>query len=468
MPRTRIELDLPLDLDGDGAVRSQLERALRTAVADGALAGGTRLPSSRTLAGDLGVSRGVVVDAYAQLVAEGWLLSRERGATEVARTPAARLGSDRLRSAGAPRTADAVRHDLRPAGPDLSLFPRTAWATALRAALQELPDDALGYPPPEGDAGLRAALAASLARTRAASPGESGLVILAGVSQGVTLTARLLREDGVRAIAVEDPGHPEEHDLVRHAGVEVVPVPVDDEGIDVGALAQTRGVGAVLVTPAHQFPAGAVLSPARRAALVTWARERGAVILEDDYDAELRYDRQPVGALQGLAPDVVVHLGSVSKALAPALRLGWALAPLPLAARLAAEKRRLDHGAPMVEQAAFARLLADGGYDRHLRRVRRIYRARRDALVEALDCRVDGAAAGLQVVVPLRAGADERALADDLLLRGVAVGVLGDHRVAAGDPGLLLGYGHRPEPALRVAARVVRDVAGPWLRPRDS
>jgi len=293
--------------------------------------------------------------------------------------------------------------------------------------------------------------------------------VLAGVSQGVTITGRLLAADGVRAVAVEDPGHPEEHALLRHAGVEVVPVPVDEEGIDVAALARHRGVGAVLVTPAHQFPSGAVLSPARRAALIAWARDRGALILEDDYDAELRYDRQPVGALQGLAPDVVVHLGSVSKALAPALRLGWALAPPALAARIAQEKRRLDHGAPVVEQVAFAHLLRTGGYDRHLRRVRRTYRARRDALVGALGCRVDGAAAGLQLVVPLSAGADEQVLADALLARGVAVGLLGDHRVGgrpvAGPPGLLLGYGRRPEPALAAAGAVVRDVAGPWLRP---
>lgn len=465
VPRTRIELDLQLPFDGQGPVRAQLERALRRAVADGRLGAGTRLPSSRTLAADLRLSRGVVVDAYAQLVAEGWLHAHERGATTVAASAAGRPSSDLLH-VPSPPPAQRLLHDLRPAGPDLSLFPRAAWTSALRHAVGTVPDEALGYPQPEGDTGLRAVLAATLARTRAAAPGEAGLVVLAGVSQGVTICGRLLAADGVRAVAVEDPGHPEEHALLRHAGLEVVPVPVDDRGIDVAALARHRHVGAVLVTPAHQFPSGAVLSAERRAALVAWARAREALILEDDYDAELRYDRQPIGALQGLAPDVVVHLGSVSKALAPALRIGWALAPLPFAARIAQEKRRLDHGAPVVEQVAFARLLESGAYDRHLRRVRRVYRARRDALVGALDRRVDGAAAGLQLVLPLAAGADEGAIAAELLGRGVAVGTLGEHRVAAtGAPGLLLGYGRGSEPRLRAAAAVVREVAGPWLLP---
>ena len=396
------------------------------------------------------MSRGVVVEAYAQLAAEGWVLAAERGATRVA--PNVRPSSPEGGRTDARSLPAAVRWDLRPGSPDLALFPRAAWSSAVRAVLREAPDSAFGYPNAAGTLELRAALADYLGRVRAVSATPDRVLITTGVAQGTGLVARVLHARGARRIAVEDPGHLEERALLASAGLEPVPVRVDAEGMAV----PPDDVDAALLTPAHQFPSGVVLSPARRAALVAWARERpGRVLLEDDYDAEFRYDRAPVGALQGVAPDVVVHLGSASKVLAPALRLGWLVAPPSLAGEVAAAKRFADLGSPVLEQLAFARLLETGGHDRQLRSVRRHYRARRDLLAAALPVR--GAAAGLHVVVD---AGDERGAQAALAARGVAVAALGEYRVGPGPSGLVVGYGRVPEPGLRAAARQIADVLG--------
>jgi GntR family transcriptional regulator/MocR family aminotransferase len=455
MNRTSLTPELLLALVRGGRVplRAQLESQLREAITAGRLAGGARLPSSRALAGDLGVSRGVVVEAYAQLVAEGYLAVR-RGAA-----PTVRAGGDRtvatIAPAGStaapafdPRMPAGMRFDLRPGTPDLALFPRRAWAAAQRRALEDTAHGDLGYPDPAGHPRLREALAEYLGRVRGVDADADRVVVCGGVAEVLALIARVLRRRGASRLGVESPSHRATRALLEHHGMRTVPIPVDAEGIDVDALA-AAAPAAVVVTPAHQFPTGAVLSPARRAALVDWARRTGGLIVEDDYDAEYRFDRAPVGAVQGLAPGHVVHAHSVSKTLAPGLRLGWAVVPPRLVGDLVTEKRMSDLGAPVLEQLTLAAFITRGELDRHLRHTRPVYRRRRDELRRGLpELEVAGAAAGLHMLLRLPAGLREEAVAAAAAQHGVAVEPLGPHAVAPRPPALLLGYGRIAEPAI--------------------
>ncbi|GAA1069836.1 PLP-dependent aminotransferase family protein [Kitasatospora arboriphila] len=451
------ELLLPFDPSGGSGLTARLTAALREAVRQGRPPAGGRLPATRTLARDLGVSRGTVVEAYAQLVAEGYLVSRPGAGTRVADgiappPPAPPPGP----------SAPAVRYDLKPGTPDLSLFPRAAWQAALRRALAAAEHTALGYGDPAGHPALRAELAAHLGRVRAAAADPGRLTVVGGVAQGLALTARQLVRHGHRAVAVEDPGSPGTFGLLRAHGLEPLGVPVDGHGLDVDALART-GARAVLVTPAHQYPTGVVLAPERRAALIAWARRTGGVVVEDDYDAEFRYDREPVGCLQGLAPDLVVHLGSLSKSLAPGLRLGWAVLPEPMVEEFRTDKQYTDLGCSALDQLAFARLLADGGHDRHLRAVRARYRARRDALAEALarhlpDAAVRGVSAGLHLYLDLPPGCAERPVVEAAAARGVRVEPVAPTRLTApGPPALVLGHAALPERRLARAAQLLAE-----------
>ena len=443
------ELLVTLDR-GDGPLHAQVELQLRDAVRAGRLPAGERLPSSRALADQLGVSRGVVVEAYGQLAAEGYLAVRPGAAPRV--TAAAVAVTAGL---VAPPAAPAP-YDLRPGTPDLALFPRAAWAAAQRRALRDVPDADLGYPDAAGHPRLRVALAAYLGRVRGVQAAPERIVVCGGVAEALALVCRVLRAGGARRIGMEDPSHHGARSMISHAGLEPVPIPVDARGIVPAALA-AAAPDAVLVTPAHQFPTGVVLDPPRRAALVAWARDAGAVVIEDDYDAEYRYDRHPVGALQGLAPEHVVHVHSVSKTLAPGLRLGWAALPARLGPAVADEKRLSDLGSPVLEQLTLAAFLERGELDRHLRRTRLVYRRRRDALVTALaGLEVDGVAAGLHVLARLPAGHTEEAVVAAAAARGVAVDALGPHVAGAPRaPALVLGYTRLGEPALaRAGARL--------------
>jgi GntR family transcriptional regulator/MocR family aminotransferase len=480
------ELLLALRGGGRRPLRARLEQALRDAVREGRLAPGDRLPSSRALAADLGVARGVVVEAYAQLVAEGWLDARRGSGTRVARpvwfpgrpAPHAPERDAGLRSGPASRGEraggrppgpggglDQPRFDFVPGRPDLSAFPRTAWLAALRRVLAELPASGLGYPDPGGAPALRAALAAYLGRVRGVIADPDLIVVTSGYGQALALLSRVLHDRGVRTIAFEDPLNPEPTMVAAHAGLRPVGVPVDGAGLDVDALAASRA-GAAVVTSAHQFPTGVVLAPERRTALLAWAAMRGGVVLEDDYDAEYRYDREPVGAMQALGPDLVAYAGSVSKTLAPGLRLGWLVAPRVLAGELVEAKRLDDHGSNVLDQLTLAELLGSGAYDRHLRRTRRAYRARRDLLVGTLavhapGIRVRGVAAGLHVVVELPAGADERAVAAAARRRGVGVYPLGGYRTGSAatfPPALVVGYGGLAPADVRAGAERLAEV----------
>ena len=458
-------MDLHLDLDGLARhAAAQIAAGLREAVRSGRLAAGTRLPPSRALAADIGVSRGPVVEAYEQLVAEGFLVSRQGAGTWVAglsHRPAAPARSSG--PAGQPAIAPApVRYDLRPGTPDLAGFPRQQWLAALRHAAARLPHHQLGYSDPAGLPDLRAELAGYLRRVRAADTSAGDVVVVAGVAQGLSLTARALAATGRRLLAVEDPASVRTRPLLQAAGAQLVPVPVDGEGLDVASLRRTPA-RSVLLTPAHQYPTGVVLSARRRAALAGWAAEADAIVVEDDYDAEFRYDREPVGCLQGLAPDRTVLIGSVSKSLAPGLRLGWVAAPPWLAHALRLGRAHADLGSPVLDQAALARLIASGSYDHHLRRMRRRYRARRDALVNALNrwlpaARVRGVSAGVHLLIELPPGCEEAEVAAAAAARGIAVDQVAPMRAApGGPPALVLGYARLPEQHLTGAARLLAD-----------
>jgi GntR family transcriptional regulator/MocR family aminotransferase len=402
MPRGRTsfggELLVELRREDPTPLHHQLEHELRAAIRASRLPADTALPSSRALADHLGLSRGVVVEAYEQLVAEGYLTSRPGGTTRVASS----VGSGQ--PAAPPQARGEIekpRIDFGYGRPDVTEFPRQAWLRSVRRVMNEAPSDRLGYLDVRGAAELRHELAVYLNRVRGTCADPEDIVICNGFAQALRLVAQIVKDRGGRRIAGEDPGFQDlRHAAIDH-GLEVVPVPVDEAGLDVSALARA-GADAVVVTPAHHFPTGAVMSAERRAALVAWAKDRHALILEDDYDAEYRYDREPIGSIHGLAPEHVIYAGSASKTLAPGLRLGWMLVPPRLVDPIATKKEQIDRGSPSLEQLAFADFLARGEFDHHLRRMRPIYRARRDVLLDAIhdqlpDVRPVGASAGLHV-----------------------------------------------------------------------
>jgi GntR family transcriptional regulator/MocR family aminotransferase len=438
------ELLIELRQERGRPLRAQLEEGLRDAVRSGRLPAGSPLPSSRALARDLGVSRRLVVEAFAQLAAEGYLVTRQGAGTFVAETAAA---------APAPTPAPLPRpprYDFFPGAPDLSAFPRAAWARAVRDVLRETPDHQLNYGDPRGAPALRTALAGYLARARGVVAQPQRMVITGGAVQALALLARVLADRGMARIAVEDPSLPDHRATLMRHGADVVPVAVDDEGLRVDALART-GASVVVVTAAHQMPLGVALSVDRRAALLAW----GGLVVEDDYDAEFRYDRAPLGALQGLAPEQVAYLGSASKTLAPGLRLGWLVLPADLIDAVAQEKRLADMGNDVIGQLAFAHLIESGAYDRHLRSLRRRHRVRRDAAVAAIGRHLPGAqvlgiAAGLHANILLPAPIDVTAF--EAACEARSVRVYGSRRRT-----IALGYANVPEPTIEQGVRLLAE-----------
>jgi GntR family transcriptional regulator/MocR family aminotransferase len=446
------ELMMRLDRRASPPLRVQLEQQLRDGIRNGSLAPGMALPSTRALAAELAVSRGLVVEAYAQLGAEGYLVTRPGGATRISEAAA---GGPAARSrAELPR---APRYDFRPGAPDVSLFPARAWLASVRRGLARAPHARFDYGDPRGAPELRVALAEYLGRVRGVVASPDSLVVTSGLAQGLVILTRALVARGAGSVGVEDPGSAPLWQQVAGAGLSIVPVPVDAGGVQVDRLGD---LAAIVLTPAHQFPTGVVLAPDRRAGLLDWAARRGAVIVEDDYDAEYRYDRPPVGAMQGLDPRNVVYGGSVSKTLAPALRLGWLVVPDRLALDVAGQKAADDLGTPIVDQLALADFIARGELDRHLRASRLEYRRRRDAVVDALarrvpEARVGGIAAGLHVAVYLPEGTDESRVLEAARARDVGVFGLSEHRTGPGPPALLLGYGRIPVPAIDPGIRAL-------------
>ncbi|MHC3468262.1 MocR-like pyridoxine biosynthesis transcription factor PdxR [Streptomyces sp. 7R007] len=451
-------VDLHLEPTGPG-VRRGLTDALREAVRTGRLAPGTRLPSSRALATDLGIARNTVADAYADLVAEGWLTARQGSGTRVADRPV----SPPSAPAPHPRAPSSPAYDLVPGLPDLASFPRAEWLKAARRALTSAPNQALDYGDPRGRAELRTALAGYLARARGVRADPERILVCSGIAHGLRILAAVLRARGGSTVAVESYGLFVHWDLLADGGLRTVPLPFDERGTDPGDLTDQD---AVLLTPAHQFPMGGTLHPDRRAAVVDWARRTGGLVIEDDYDGEFRYDRQPVGALQGLDPDHVVYAGTASKSLAPGLRLAWLVLP-PGLVREAVQAKGGSDTCGALDQLTLAEFLTSGAYDRHVRAARLRYRRRRDALVTRLaqsapHVHAGGIAAGLHVVLRLPPGTEQEALRaaawQGLAVHGLHRYQHPEARVERRDA-LVVGYGTPPDHAwsgaLEALCRVV-------------
>jgi GntR family transcriptional regulator/MocR family aminotransferase len=449
-----------------GSLRRNLGQALREAIQEGRLAPGTRLPSSRRLAGDLQVSRGVVADTYDQLTAEGYLAMFPRQAPQVVGVGAAPPLPDEPA-----RPSWAV--DFIATTPDVELFPRRAWIRALERALRDAPNEALDYGDHRGRIELRRALSAYLGRVRGVRIEPERMVISQGFTQGLDLVSRVLRARGAKSIAFESPSPPVGWATPLAAGLRLESVPVDGDGVRTDGLDALTSA-AIVLTPAHQFPTGAVLAPERRAELVAWANRADRLIVEDDYDAEFRYDRNAIGAMQGLDPCRVIHIGTASKTLAPGIRLGWMSLPDTLIDEVRAMKENLDGGSPALEQLALAELIASGDYDRHVARARQVYRQRRDALTTSLGrhlpgLRVEGAAAGLHVLLRLPETADDVAIQAAAAASGIGVNALST-RYLVGPPerGLVLGYSRlsveRIEPAVLVLAACLAEAGVRGIR----
>ena len=455
------EVLVTLDRGCGVPLRVQLEDQFRQAIRAGRLGVGERVPSSRTLAKALGLSRGLVQECYAQLLAEGYLVTRGGSATRVATAASRAEPASHPPPSAPPRLAA----DFASGVPDLASAPREDWSWAVREACRAAPNRELGYGDAAGHPRLREVLAGYLRRVRAADVTASQVIVCSGMTQGFTLALRALAGRGLTRVGFEDPGLPAWITAAAAwAGLQAVPVPVDDRGIDVAALNAT-GAGAVVLTPAHQWPTGVVLAPERRLALLDWAARREAVIIEDDYDAEFRYDRDPVGALQGLAPDRVVTLGTVSKSLAPVLRLGWIASPPSLADTLADAKFVTDRASPGLDQLALALMIETGRYDRHLRRMRTEYAARRDVLVQALaqhapDVRLTGLAAGFHAVAHLPAGTAEQEVIQQARSRSVGLYGMSTYRAdhSFHPPQLLLGFGNTSQRAIQAGIALVGDL----------
>jgi len=454
-------VDLHLDLDASTGRRSGLERALREAIRSGRLAPNARLPSTRALAAELRLARNTVVAAYDQLVAEGYLAARTGSSTTVAgqaERPAPAAAPPRE----APRSEP--RFDLRPGSPDVSAFPVAEWVRATRRALARAPMSAYDYGDPLGRIELRTALAEYLGRARGVLATPHNILICSGYVQALALLARIVQGP----IAMEEPGLWFHREVVRHAGADVLAVPVDDQGARTDQLGrgELSAARAVVLTPAHQYPTGVTLQPGRRRAAAAWARARDGLVIEDDYDGEYRYDRQPIGAVQGTAPDHVVYVGTAAKTLGPALRLAWMVLPERLVEPVAEAKRFTDAHTEAIGQLTLAELITSHSYDRHIRAGRLQYRWRRDLLVERLGDRhrLRGVAAGLHVLVDLpAAGPNEDAVCERAAAHGLAVGALGPHWHAPrpdAPQGLVVGYaGPRRASypaALDTLARVLR------------
>ncbi|MFI6980369.1 PLP-dependent aminotransferase family protein [Embleya sp. NPDC050154] len=452
--------DLHLELSGTGSRRAVLIGAIRTAIRTGRLAPDTPLPPYRSLAADLGIARNTVADAYAELVAEGWLTARQGSGTRVARRVEPLAAPRRRARTELPARSAGSTHNLRQGQPDAASFPRTAWVASARRALNAAPNEAFGPGDPQGRPELRAALTDYLARVRGVRTHPDRIVICSGFAHALRLLfAGVLRGPA----AVESYGLAFHRSILDAASIRTLPLDIDEQGADTDALAARANARVAVLTPAHQFPTGGPLSPERRVAVLDWARARGGIVLEDDYDGEFRYDRRPVGAVQGMDPDRVVYVGSVSKSLSPAIRLGWMVLPEHLVDDVLAVKGLREAWAGVTDQLTLADFIEGGHYDRHIRRMRRRYRARRDHLLAALaehapHVTATGIAAGLHAVLRLPPGTESAAVKaatwQGLALDGLAAFRHPDATGSAPD-GLVVGYATPPDHAYPAAVEAL-------------
>ena len=459
---------LDLSATRPGPLHMRLVAAIRSAIRNGRLPVGAALPPSRMLATDLGVSRWTVTEAYGQLITEGYLTGKTGSATRVTWSPgpgdeprADRAGS---RPAPAARTSPASGFDLSSYHPDLRAFPRRKWVEAISAAAETAPFDQLSYSEPGGMPELRAVLAEHLNRSRGASAEPGTICIVMGAGQGMSRICRALLAEGHTAIGMENPGSPRLWQAAQEAGLALVPVPVDDDGLVVEALDRHPGLRAVCVGAARQIALGCPLAPHRRPALVDWARRVDGLVIEDDYDSEFSYDRPAPAVVQGTARDRVALLGSMSQVLGPTVGIGWVVAPGRWVQAVRAE-HEIQLLPPALNQLALVHLMRSGAYDRHLRASRQRFRARRNAMLDALQrhlpgYRVRGAEAGLQVLLELPSGADETAILRAAARRGIELCNLYEMQLEPEprDPGLLVGYGNIKDTSIDGAVAALAEV----------
>ena len=427
-----------------GPLFRQVYAGLRKAILSGVFKSGERLPATRELAQQLGISRTVVLLAYDQLLAEGFAAGRSGSGTYVsaAVTPSrptisevsAKVHVSRFGKAAAAawskmnvpsRRTPALPYDFAYGRSDVAAFPFAMWRRLLLKCARRVSASELDYGPAGGHIDLRAAICAHLRRSRAVNCDPSQIVVVNGSQQGLDLISRVLLQPGDK-VAIEDPGYQGTTEILRAAGARLLPVPVDDQGLDPGRL--PAGARVVFVTPSHQFPSGAILPFARRLALLKWAARRDAVIVEDDYDGEFRYEGQALESLQGLDRDSrVIYVGTFSRTIFSALRIGYLVVPKGLVAAFCAGKWLSDRHTPSLEQATLAELISSGMYERYLRSVRRRNTARREVLLGAVNkylrdrVQVGGAAAGAHVVMWPASRISEEALVAAAAARGVGV-----------------------------------------------
>jgi GntR family transcriptional regulator / MocR family aminotransferase len=432
-----------------GSGHKALAAAIRKAIRDGRWQPDAVVPSTRALAADLGVARGTVTRVYADLAAEGYLLTSQGAPTRVATAGAAPV------SAPAHTRRSAPRWTLMPGMPDPSLFPRDQWLASTRRVLAHTPNDTFGFGEARGSLVLRNTLAAYLGRSRGVLADPARIVVVAGFSHALAVLGHAFADLGLLELAFEDPSIDRFRAIAAGTGQRLVGVPVDDDGLVVAQLTSP----AVVVTPAHQALLGVTMAPTRRTALT----QHGALVVEDDYDGEFRYDRHQVGALQALAPERVVYAGSASKSLSPALRLGWLVLPRFLVDPVVAAVDRLGTRPPMLDQLVLADLISSGAFDRHVRRCRLEYRARRDRVVAALPAHLTphGISAGLQLFVPL-SPAVEAAVPSAAASHSLAVERVSPHGIDTSVTGLIIGYGAPSKPsfggALTALSAALRDI----------
>jgi len=469
---TMTNLLLSIDRAARDPLHRQVYDGLRRAILDGRLRPGDRVPPTRALAAELGVSRLPVLGAYDQLLHEGYIVGRTGSGTFVSDSlpdDALLAARPRHRAPGPPPPRDfGGLRPFRLSLPPLDQFPRALWAGLVARHARALTPERMAYGDPAGVGELRAAIAAHLRAARAMRCEPEQVIVVPGSQSALRVAAAALLRPGDR-VAIEEPGYPGARAALEAAGARLVPVPVDDDGLDVAALERLRGrVRAVYVTPSHHYPLGASMSAARRMALLDWARRRDAWILEDDYDSEYRYVSRPLGALQGMDPHGrVVHVGTFSKVLFPALRVGWLVVPAGRVEAFVAAREALDLFSPTLYQHVLAEFIAEGHFGRHLRRMRATCLARRNALLAGLAAhcggalRVQNADAGLHVATTLEDGADDEALVRRLAARGIVATALSSCCARRpGRSGLLLGFGGFPEMRISAATQVLGEVLG--------
>jgi GntR family transcriptional regulator/MocR family aminotransferase len=458
-------LGIELDRKSELQLWRQIYQALRELMVSGQLKAGEALPSTRELAKELSVSRNTVCEAYDLLIAEGYVISRQGAPTRVADGlcigPAEPPSSPRLKQ----RMTPQISASFRTGRPDLKLFPRFLWQQLLRKASEELPLESFGYTGPQGLPGLRTEIAAWLLRIRGLKVSPDDIFITAGATHGLHIIADILRGYG-RQILMEDPCHIGMLGTFINMGCSIVPIPVDADGIETDYLLKCQSIGPIYVTPSHQFPLGGILPAARRAALIRFARDNDQYIIEDDYDSEFRYGGEPVAPLHSMDPHRVIYVGTFSKAVFPALRIGYVILPRRLQERWRDLRTHTDVQNPPFAQAALAEFLRTRKLDRHVRKMRKIYGLRRQVLLESLKEAFGGGwtaygdSAGLHVAIDFPGIRFDEDFKKRCLQDGLYITPAESHCIEKGrhQSKLLIGYGHLEPDLIKKGVQLLADI----------